>query len=298
MKWRTTRRALALAGVACAAVLCTAHEAQAITITVTTVTKLAGDTANYVQNNSTNAGEWQSTVAATKASDTAANNDVLPTVTAATRYASVLGSDSDALNFGSRNDSATSNYRVTFTVSAPIGYTYSVKIDTKFLGYLVNRDEGGAAGTETITTNVIGTLNGVGNGGLTLATAATQNPNSTTVTQISKNNSLTLTNQVGTNSYQLDFAWGQSTSSGNNVLSGGDEAVVLLGLGTGQSPTASNIGAADDYPGTSGVSDPSTLGHFVTVSATITSVPEPSTFVLAGIGLAVGGVAAWRRRRR
>ena len=290
------RSALALAGVAFATVLLTAPQAKAITLTVTSLVKLGGDTGNYVQNNSANAGEWQSAISTLNAGGS--KIDTLgQTISGATRYAAVLGSDSDALNFASRNDSATSNYRVAFTVSAPIGYTYDLKIDTRFIGALVNRNEGGAAGSESVTSNVTGTLNGVGNGGLTLATLTSQSSqNNTSTVNISKSNSFTLVGLTGTNNYQLDFTWSQSTSSGNNVLNGGDEAVVLLGLGTGISPTAGLIGAADDYPGTSGLTA-ANLGHFVDLTATITAVPEPSTLALAAIGLVGGAFAAWRRRR-
>lgn len=298
MRLQGMRCALALAGVACAAVLLTAPEAKAITITVDSILK-TGDTGNYVQNNTANAGEWQSKVYTNNAGGSAADT-VSATVNAATRYAAVLGSDSNAGNFGARGDSATSNYTVQFTVSAASGVTYDVVIDTSFIGYLVNRNEGGASGMESVTSNVTGSINAVVDAGLGLATAQSQSTNSTAVALISKNNSLVLSGLTGANVYTLNFTWGQSTNSGNNVISGGDEAVVLLGLGSGidGTPTASLIGAADDYPGTAGVSDSTTLGHFVGISATVTSVvPEPSTFVLAGMGLLGGVFAAWRRRR-
>lgn len=295
MKWNGTRRAIALAGVACAVVLLTAPDAKAITLTVNSVVKTASDTANYINNNSNSAGEWQSAVSTLNAGSSKV--DFLgQTVTGATRYASVLGSDTDPLQFATRTDNATSNYSVQFTVSAVTGYTYSLAIDTKFLGYLVNRNEGSGNGTEAILTNVTGTINAVSNANLGLATSATQTLGGNTATAVSKNATLNLTGLTGTNVYTLNFTWTERTSSNNNI-SNSDEAVVLLGLGSGVSSSAGNIGAADDYPGTSGVTNPATLGHFATFTATITAVPEPSTFALAGIGLVVGGLAAWRRRR-
>jgi hypothetical protein len=61
----------------------------------------------------------------------------------------------------------------------------------------------------------------------------------------------------------------------------------------------SKVAAADDYPGTSGRTDPAADGHFVNVTATITQiVPEPSTYVLAGMSMLSLGAVAIRRKRR
>ncbi len=266
--------------------------ASAISITINSLAKLAGDTANKSQNNSTNAGEWLSSVSTVTAGTNSGPDALAGVAIAKTRYAGVLGSDSDALNFASRADSSTSSYRLSFTVTPTAATTvYNLAIATSWLGALVNRDEGGSGGVETIVSNVTGTVNNVANAGLGLAIAKTQSTNSNAVTNISQSNTLNINGLSGTQVFQLDFTWSQSTSSGNNVISGGDEAVVIFGL----AGTATNFGASDDYPGTSGHTQAND-GHFVGLSATIVSVPEPSSIVLAAMALC--GLAVTVRRRR
>jgi hypothetical protein len=286
-------RNLARFALAIAALFALLNEAKAIQITINSISKNAGETANYSQNNSTNAGEWQSATSILSAGGSAP--DVINnTVSGSTRYASVLGSDSNAANFGARGDSATTNYQVTFTVTPtnPLS-TYSLQIDTRRLGALVNRDEGSASGSETIS-GVTGTLSSPVTGTLNLPALATQSSNATVVTNINQSASAFVTGPLsGVQVFTLNFTWTQSTNSGNNVLNGGDEAVVLLGL----PGTAALFGASDDYPGTSGRTQAND-GHFVTVTATVLSVPEPSTLVMAAMGVVGLGSVIVRRRRR
>ena len=188
----------------------------------------------------------------------------------------------------------TSNYRVTISITPdnPLN-VYDLTINTSRLGALVVRNEGGAAGTADISA-VTGLLNGVGNGLLGLADPGALNTNSTTVIQINQSNQLILAGLTGNQVFQLDFTWSASAGSGNNILNGGDEGVVLLG----QPGTVSQVGAADDYPGTSGRSPQSADGHFVSATVVVTQiVPEPSTIVLSGMAGLGLGLVMWRRRR-
>jgi hypothetical protein len=72
----------------------------------------------------------------------------------------------------------------------------------------------------------------------------------------------------------------------------GAEIAVLDGLDTGLNPA---LGSLQHYPSGSGHTNPAADGQYVTISATVTSAPEPSTLILA----ALGGLAllAWRCRR-
>ena len=291
MGWKQMRRALAVAGVSCAAVLLTAPEAKAITVTVST-TFLGGNTADFTDSSPPVAQNLS--LVSTPDAGGSAPDTVGSSVDGQGRYRSITVADSDAANFASISRGATHNYRVTVTVDAANALdTYDIKIDTKLLGALVVRNEGGAAGVADISA-VAGSLNGVGNGGQNLADAGGLNTNSTTATQINLANTLTI-GGTGDGVYTIDFIWTTNTSSGNNVLSGGDEGAVLLGM----QGTVSSVNAADDYPGTSGRANGlAEDGHWTTVTVTLTQVvPEPSSIALAGLGAIGVGLAAWRRRR-
>ncbi|MBL9123155.1 MAG: PEP-CTERM sorting domain-containing protein [Planctomycetaceae bacterium] len=292
MKLGTWRRALAVAGVACAAVLLTAPEAKAITITVNSITKLGGNTATGVVGSSNRRSSYDSAVSITNAGTSTADS-VGASVTGGTRYASTQTSDANGVFVGSASLTATASYQVVFTVTPGLaGTVYDLEIDTSRIGAFVIRDETSASASASLSA-VTGTLNGPVDGGLALAALPGLNTSSTTVQAINQANTTTLTGLTGPQVFTLTFNWTGSTNSSSGA-NGGDEAVVLMGLDT---RINGDVGAADDYPGTSGRTNPAGDGHFVNITATITAVPEPSTFALAGIGLAVGGFAAWRRRR-
>jgi len=292
MKFTSLRRALALAGMLSLAAIFSAPQAAAISISVSTAT-LGGNTATNVDNSPPRA-ENRSAV-----SDPDIGGSALETLGATVdglgRYTAMNAADSDAANFASITRNATHNFRVTVTVTPDdlVGTVYDLKLDVSRLGALVVRDEGGAAGVADISA-MSATINAVAEAGLSLADIAGLNTNSTTVTNINQAGTVTLSGLTGAQVFNVDFSFTTQTSSGNNVVSGGDEGAVMLGLaGT------TGINAADDYPGTS--NRPNGLaqdGVWLAATATVVAVvPEPSTFVMGGMGLLGAMVVAVRRRR-
>lgn len=192
------------------------------------------------------------------------------------------------------------NYSVTFSIT-PDNATqvYSVQIDTSLLGGLTMRDDqstiDGSGGTANIS-NLTGNISGgpLGTGTLSLASAASQGGTSNesgVQTVVSKNGVYTISGLQGAQSYTLNFTWTSLASSpSTNFLASGDEASARFG---DNNPLG---GAdADNYPGNPSRTQAND-GHFVTVTATITTVPEPSTYamgIMAGLGAVLFG---WRRR--
>lgn len=87
------------------------------------------------------------------------------------------------------------------------------------------------------------------------------------------------------------FTWNMSATSPQGLIIGGDETSVRLG-GSGPLGGAS----ADEYPGVGGRNQ-ALDGHFVNITATMVSVPEPSTVLMAGMA-GLGLVVCGRRRLR
>ena len=286
-------QAITLAGIACAAIAFGAQQANAITLTVSSGF-LGGNSAD---NNDTSNPRAQNLSLVNTVNPGGFTPDLLAaTVAGEARYRSITSADAEAASGGSITRNASHNYRVTLTVTPDdaINTIYDLTLDTRLLGALVIRNEGGANGRADISA-IAGLINGVGDAGVSLADIAGIDSNSTTVTQINQSNSITLSGLSGVQVFNVDFLWSTSTFSGNNLLTGGDEGVVILGM----QGTISQVGAADDYPGTSGRTNGlAEDGHWLAATVTVVQiVPEPSSIALGLLGAGALGMVAFRRRK-
>ena len=203
------------------------------------------------------------------------------TMTAGTRYAQFAWADNTS---GSTTHSLTSDYRVTMDIIVDDpGTVYNLQIDTTRLGALTLVDDSSWYGC-CFSSATIGDVSGYVGGvlendlGMTSLTS-NESPTNQVINQAS---SVTLLGLSGNYSLVLDFSWTAEVFSNN------DEAAVRLGLVSSTSGVS-----ADDYPGAGGRTAAAD-GHFVDVTATVTEVvPEPSTVLLLGLGLA--GLAVRKR---
>jgi hypothetical protein len=273
-------------------VLGLAGSAQALTISAVAIAKNGPNTANF-KNDTTippDYREFNSTVAVADTGGT--TPDVIGnSVDAKTRYAATTDADGGVATAPSQ--SATSDYKITFTVSAGGGVLYNVKIDTSRLGALTRVDDGTGGGTANIGA-VTGKVNGVTNGTLAMAAVSLAQGTGAANTVISQTTAtLTLFGLTGTNNITLDFAW---TSLANSTCTGAfcsttgnDEMAVRLGVADTTSGSS-----AGDYPGV-GSRTIGNDGHLVTITAVATT-PEPGTALLMGLGLS--GLGIFGRRKK
>jgi hypothetical protein len=216
------------------------------------------------------------------------------TVSASTQYIANIAADRDQIGNQTATGQVSVNYTDSFTITPDIATaTYNVIITSSLLGALTgNNDSAGNSSTGAVSiTNVAGSLGGTPNPNLALAVAGSgaKPASGTSSATISGSNLLSLGPFTGTQTLQLTFTWTMSaTSNGGAALQTGPEEAVRLGA-AGQLAFAT----ADDYPGV-GSRTQALDGHFVSIVATVVSVPEPSTIGLAAIaGLALIG---FRRR--
>jgi hypothetical protein len=300
----TNLRNFALAALAVCSAIWPANQAEAISISIDSITKISPNTntAVYFNNNtggnynlsgsSQRQSSYDSQVSILNAGTSSA--DVLSAaVTAGTRYASTQTSDADGFLVGDATLETTARYQILFTVNAPLNVVYDLQIDTARVGAFVVRDETAASATNNLGA-VNGTFSAPAQGLTQLAALAGLNTTNTTTLPFNQTGGTSIAGFTGgVQQFTLEFTWTGRTFSPSNA-NGGDESVILMGLNT---QINGDVGAADDYPGTSGrvaAND----GHFVNVTATITQiVPEPSTYALAALSfVSLGAVALGRRR--
>jgi len=267
--------------------------ANAISISIDSITKLDGNTATGVTGGSNRHSSYDSQVSITNAGTS--NADLVGnSVVAQTRYASTQTSDDNGFLAGGADLTATANYEVKFTVTPSIlGEVYDLQIDTARIGAFVIRNEG-TGGASNHLTDVTGTFSAPNQSLNSLPSLPGLDSNSTVVQDINQSNSTVIPGLTGAMQYTLTFTW-QGVTHSSNGLSNADETVILMGLDT---RISSDVGAADDYPGTSGRTNPAGDGHFVTITATVAAVPEPSTVILALVGISGVGLVGLRRKCR
>lgn len=271
-----------------------AGTSQAITITGVSIAPTGSNTADFLNDTLTDNRQNRSSVSVPDSGGTAPDV-VSNSVNAQTRYAAMVGADGGIATAPSRT--ATSNYTITFTVTASPGTVYDVSIATSRIGAITRVDDGTGGGNGNISAltgsygvNAPASIAAFGLAGVTLGqgTGAANTPFAQNAT------TLTLTGLTGPNTINLAFNW---TATANSTCTGflcsttgNDEIAVRLGMaGTGSGVTA------DDYPGVGGRTIGND-GHFMNVTAVVTSVvPEPGTLALVAVGLA--GLARVGRRR-
>lgn len=266
---------------------CAPIAARAFTLTVNNPTDASSSSTTG------NATETSSaTVAQLLSGGGSAADVVSSSVSGSTRFGWNVSGDS--LNTTADIRTLNANYSITFSLNAPVGVIYSLSIGTYQNGAFTFLNDASTAGSsgKLALGQVTGQINAVADPNLTLAGLLSGgdfslNPGTPAGTASEGGwggaSTYNLTGLTGGNFYTLNFAFTARATTA--ASSSGDEVSLRYGLDS----TLANV-SADDYPGVGGTGPAARVqandGHFVNITATVTSVPEPSSFALLGIGFA------------
>jgi hypothetical protein len=274
-RWPALLAALALTGAAL--------PAHALSVTGITVSLGGSNTANAINNNGANRSQVASSAGLVGSAPGPVADVIGANVSFDARYAALVAADREAGGGGTMT-LANASWSITFTVDNPIGGVYQVDVDTSRLGALTRVDDSTAGATATLGA-VTALVDGVANGSLALPALTLAPGNGAANTGFSQTGTtVSIFDSAPTRTFTLSFSWTTSTDSTR------DEAAVRMGLGGALTGVT-----ADDYPGVGGRTAASD-GHFVGVGVTLLLLPEPSTIVLCGLGLAA--LAGVRRTQR
>lgn len=273
----------------------------ALLISVTSASN--NSTADTHTGTATDKREFNSTLTTLQGSDSTALA-VSNTALVSTRLAALTLADKDSNTntlVSSNTQNATVNYSLTFSITAPWYVQYELDLSSLRQGELTVLNESTGHGGNAvltlgaITTTKSGDGSGIGSG-LNSVAATFTSPNSNNSSQwfhnpVSQTGSEIITGLSGNSTITIGFSWVQNAVSSNagGLFSNGqgDDGAIRLG---GFSSTNASSGL---YPGNNGrVQDDD--GHFFTATARITRVPEPSSALLALVGMF--GLAGFRRR--
>ncbi len=203
------------------------------------------------------------------------------------RYAMDVGVDIG--NAATRTVNYTSQFVISFDVTANAGQAWALTIDTSRIGALTLVNDGSGPSSATLNA-VTGSLTGAGTlaGSLGLAAVGTLAGNNGGNQPFSQTGLATITG-TGTGAAQavtLTFDWTSSTTStrGPSGANRGDEAAIRMGIDSAMSSFT-----ADNYPGV-GNRTIGNDGFFVSASL----VPEPGSMLMMFAGLV--GLALFGRR--
>jgi hypothetical protein len=236
-----------------------------------------------------NGSQTASATSITLAPGGAVPDTVGQAITFQTRYTELLAIDRDNPGSG-QTANMTSDYSITFTVSNPTGVTYRLDIDTLRAGALtvVGDDASGGSNASAGLGAVTGRVDGIVDAALAMAVVPAFTSTSTGMSGFNQTTGvLSITDNALSRSFTLNFTWTSTATTSN------DEAAVRMGINGGITSAT-----ADDYPGAGGLArTQANDGHFVNVTTTIISVPEPAPAALIALGL-VALVLRGRRARQ
>jgi hypothetical protein len=266
-----------------------ASAVQALTISGVTINVAGTNTGDNAVNGGTGSNNTSATSIVTPGGTV--GDAETASVSAQTRYASNLWADGDT--FSEVNAITTNSYEMSLSVSADPGTVYDITIDSLFQGILTRVDDSFCCDSQANVSAVEVTINSV------VSVAHATSAQLLALDFYDETHSFfeagtdTLTGRTGTTVLNFAVIW---TSNADNT--NGDESGVLIGMDEAGGPVGGV--SAGEYGNLSALPpfaarDLNEDGHFLTVSATVTSViPEPVTAVLLGMGLV--GLAAHRRR--